>query len=410
MTSALPYFMLPISKMMIALNQNLVKVETSKVFTPLERQVLAMIHSTIYDKAESFYAKNIQNPNTALGAFCSNGTIANITCLWVALNNLFPKKKGGFEGLAEEGLFSAITEYGYNGIAILVSKKEVTILYKKQPIYSALERKNLIAIETDNDNRIKVDVLKKTVKELKEKNIAIAAMVGIAGTTETGTIDPLEEMASIAKEENIFFHVDAAWGGPTLFSNKYKYLLKGIEQADSVTFDAHKQMYVPMGAAMAIFKSEKSLHNIEHHANYIIRKGSHDLGRRTLEGSRPGMALLVYSGLKIISRSGYELLINLGIEKAKTFAQIIKEQDDFELISEPELNILTYRYIPADVKKVIDTSSDEDKYKINEFINKLTVSIQKDQRDAGHSFVSRTALTPKKYNNQTINVFRVVFS
>ena len=89
------------------------------------------------------------------------------------------------------------------------------------------------------------------------------------------------------------------------------------------------------------------------------------------------MALLVYSGLKIISRSGYELLINLGIEKAKTFAQIIKEQDDFELISEPELNILTYRYIPADVKKVIDTSSDEDKYKINEFINKLTVSIQK---------------------------------
>ena len=76
-------------------------------------------------------------------------------------------------------------------------------------------------------------------------------------------------------------------------------------------------------AGSAIFKSEKSLHTIEHHANYIIRKGSHELGRRTLEGSRPGMALLVYSGLKIISKSGYELLINLGIEKAKTFASIL---------------------------------------------------------------------------------------
>ena len=108
------------------------------------------------------------------------------------------------------------------------------------------------------------------------------------------------------------------------------------------------------------------------------------------------MALLVYSGLKIISRTGYELLINLGIEKAKTFADIIKEQDDFELISDPELNILTYRYIPKDVRTVLDSSDQEATYKINEFINKLTVSIQKEQRDAGSSFVSRTSLEPKK--------------
>ena len=107
------------------------------------------------------------------------------------------------------------------------------------------------------------------------------------------------------------------------------------------------------------------------------------------------MALLVYSGLKIISRSGYELLINLGIEKAKTFAEIIEDQKDFELISEPELNILTYRYIPEDVKTILDSSNEEDTYKINEFINKLTVSIQKEQRDAGSSFVSRTSLEPK---------------
>ena len=205
MTSALPYFMLPISKMMIALNQNLVKVETSKVFTPLERQVLAMIHRTIYDKSDDFYDANIQNPNTALGAFCSNGTIANITSLWVALNNLFQRKKG-FDGLAEEGLISAVSEYGYKGVVVLVSKRGHYSLQKSANILG-LGKKNLIAIDTGSDNRIKIDALEDKIKELRTKNIAIAAIVGIAGTTETGSIDPLNKLADIAEREKISFHL-----------------------------------------------------------------------------------------------------------------------------------------------------------------------------------------------------------
>ena len=75
------------------------------------------------------------------------------------------------------------------------------------------------------------------------------AICGVAGTTETGNVDPLDAMADIAREFGAHFHVDAAWGGPTLFSRTYKHLLRGIEKADSVTFDAHKQLYVPMGVA-----------------------------------------------------------------------------------------------------------------------------------------------------------------
>ena len=103
MTSALPYFMLPISKMMIALNQNLVKVETSKVFTPLERQVLAMIHRTIYDKSDDFYDANIQNPNTALWRFLLQRHHSQHHKLMGCIKQPFPKKKG-FDGLAEEGV------------------------------------------------------------------------------------------------------------------------------------------------------------------------------------------------------------------------------------------------------------------------------------------------------------------
>ena len=79
MASALPYFMLPLTRIMTALNQNLVKVETSKAFTPLERQVIGMIHHLIYGQDGEFYAKWMHDRSHAIGSFCSGGTIANLT-------------------------------------------------------------------------------------------------------------------------------------------------------------------------------------------------------------------------------------------------------------------------------------------------------------------------------------------
>ena len=122
MTSALPYFLMPLSKIMIALNQNLVKIETSKAFTPLERQVLGMLHRLVYNQNDDFYTKWMHSAQHSLGAFCSGGTIANITALWVARNNAL-KAQGEFQGVEKEGLFSAMQHYGYQGLAILVSER-----------------------------------------------------------------------------------------------------------------------------------------------------------------------------------------------------------------------------------------------------------------------------------------------
>ena len=91
MTSALPYFMLPLSRIMIALNQNLVKTETAKSFTPLERQVLGMLHHLVYQCDNDFYSHSMHASRRALGSFCSGGTIANITALWVARNQAFSR-------------------------------------------------------------------------------------------------------------------------------------------------------------------------------------------------------------------------------------------------------------------------------------------------------------------------------
>ncbi len=408
MTSALPYFMLPLSRIMTALNQNLVKVETSKSFTPLERQVLAMLHRLVYREGDSFYDRWIHDSRNALGAFCSGGTIANVTALWVARNRLFAPS-GTFRGIGQEGLVRSLRRLGCDGIALLVSKRGHYSLGKAADLLG-IGRDHLVMVDTDANNRIDLGRLKEECRRLQGENIRPLALIGIAGTTETGTVDPLEAMADLALEIGCHFHVDAAWGGPTLFSERYSHLLRGIERADSVTIDAHKQLYVPMGAGMVVFKDPTAVSAIEHHAAYILRHGSKDLGSHTLEGSRPGKAMLVHAGLSIIGRKGYELLIDLGIERARTFARMIEKHPDFELTSTPELNILTYRYCPPAVRQKLSAATADQRACINEVLDQVNQMLQKAQREAGKTFVSRTRLSSSAYGGQLITVLRVVLA
>ncbi len=408
MTSALPYFMLPLARLMTALNQNLVKVETSKAFTPMERQVLAMLHRLVYRSDAEFYPQWVHNSQHALGAFCSGGTIANITALWVARNQLFAPD-GDFKGIAAEGLHRSLQHLKTDGLAVLVSRRGHYSLGKAADLLG-IGRDNLIRIDTDADNRIDLELLQQELQRLKSCNIRPLAIVGIAGTTETGNVDPLNALADIAAEHNCHFHVDAAWGGPTLFSENYAPLLSGIERADSVTLDAHKQLYVPMGAGMVVFKDPTALSAIEHHAAYILRLGSKDLGSHTLEGSRPGMAMLVHAGLSIIGRKGYEILIDMGIERTRHFADQLRGHEYFELTSEPELNILTYRYAPQSVRRLMGNMNLEQKCQANLLLDQINRLIQKDQREAGKTFVSRTRLRSKDYGTKVITVLRVVLA
>ena len=408
MTSALPYFMLPLSKIMIALNQNLVKTETSKAFTPMERQVLGMIHRLVYEQDGAFYRKWMHDPRYALGAMCSGGTVANLTALWVARNNAFPAE-GSFRGIHQQGLFRALRYYGCEGAAILVSRRGHYSLRKAADVLG-LGRDFLVPVDTDDDNRINTDALREKCLELHRQKIRVMAICGIAGTTETGNVDPLDAMADIAREFSAHFHVDAAWGGPTLFSRSHRHLLRGIEKADSVTFDAHKQLYVPMGAGLVVFRDPGLASAVEHHAQYIIRKGSRDLGSTTLEGSRPGMSMLIQSGLRILAREGYEILIDQGIDKAATFAEMINTETDFELITKPELNILTYRYCPEKVQQALTIADSLQAERLNTCLNRITKFIQKTQRERGKAFVSRTRLEPARYFHHPCIVFRVVLA
>lgn len=408
MTSALPQFLFPLAKLQTVLNQNVVKIETSGSFTPMERQVLAMLHHLIYAMPSDFYTQWSHNDQGALGVFCSGGTVANITALWSARNTGFAPSKD-FKGVHQVGMAEAVRQSGYTGVAVLVSERGHYSLGKAVDVLG-LGRESLISVAVDEENRMDIDELAEKCKTLSDKGIKILCIVGIAGSTETGSIDPLGQIAALARQYNAHFHVDAAWGGATLMSARGKALMTGVEFADSVTIDAHKQLYAPMGAGMVLFKNPELLNSIEHHANYILRRGSKDLGRHSLEGSRPGIAMLVHACLHIIGRQGYEALINHSLDLARKFAKTIQDHPEFELISEPQLCILTYRYVPSVLQHKMADAPAACLQEINKHLNDLTIDIQTNQREKGISFVSRTELKPARYQHQAIIVFRVVLA
>lgn len=391
MTSAIPFFMVHLKTIVAALNQNVVKLETSKVVSIIEKQVLAKIHRLIYNETDEFYDTHVQNTGTTLGAFVEGGTAANLTALWVARNTaLSPRNR--FSGVEKEGLPAAYAEYGIQNSVILVSRRGHYSLRKAGGVLG-IGNQNIIPINVDEHQKIDLNCLQQTIRDIRKKgNIKILAIIGIAGATETGSVDPLHELGEICRENNIHFHVDAAWGGPVLMSDKYRHYLDGIKLADSVTIDGHKQFYMTMGCGMVYFKDPQKMDAIAYHANYVNRPGSVDLGIKSLAGSREAASLILDSALKIMGTNGYALLLEHGVETAKAFAAEIQRRDHFELVTPPTLNILTYRVCPANMQKALATGNAEQKKTINKKLNAINRTVQRIQREAGLSFVSRTTL------------------
>ncbi len=386
MTSALPCFVRPLAKLMTAMNQNVVKIETAKAFSPYERQALAMIHRLIYNFSDEFYSEHVQNSQSTLGILVSGGTAANIIALWCARNKSLGAKNS-FPGVEKAGLAAALDYYGYQG-SVIIGSELMHYSFEKAADLLGIGTHGLIKIPTNGNNQVDLSALRQAVADCQSKNLHIIAIAGVAGTTDSGNIDSLLDIADIAAAANVHFHVDAAWGGPLIFSEQHRQKLFGIERADSVTIDGHKQLYLPMGIGMVFMREPHLALSIEKNASYTMRKGSFDLGKRALEGSRPGMALFLHAGLHLIGLKGYEFLIDAGIEKTQYMADCINSMPEFELLSEPDINLLLYRYIPQSLREVaVKKQLTESE---NQQINIFNERLQKSQRQAGRSFISRT--------------------
>ena len=422
MISAIPYFMILLEMIIAALNQNQVKIETAKASSFVERELIAWLHKLVFKRKERFYKKNIQNPKVALGNVTADGTIANLTALLVAREKAFPPD-GDFPGVRVTGMEGALKYYGYSrGVVIVSTRGHYSI--KKAANILGIGEENVVLIPVDERNKIDIKKLRRKVRLLSEgkksKRAKVIAIIGIAGTTETGNIDDLKALGEIAREVGAHFHVDACWGGAALLVDEYKPFFRGIERADSVTIDAHKLFYCPMTMGIVLFRNEKDLNHIKYTSQYVIRRNSVDAGRFTIEGSRPFSCLKPWAALKIIGKDGYKLLFTQAKKSTDFLKNILENCGNFEVLNSPELFIVIYRFVPQEVqddikafleftgKKKKDKEIEHKLRKINCLINALNVKLHKELRRDDTTFVSRTRLESTKYKPYNIVVLRAV--
>jgi len=204
----------------------------------------------------------------------------------------------------------------------------------------------------DDQFKIKTGLLEPYFKAATEKGYSVIAIVGSACSTATGSYDDLEALGHFAQVHNIWFHVDGAHGGAVIFSDKYKHLLKGIEQADSVVIDFHKMLMTPSLTTALIFKrASDSYQTFQQQANYLWNDSAthewYNSSKRTFECTKLMMSIKVFTIMKVYGLRIFEENVNQLYDLGRAFAELIKADNAFELAIEPETNIVNFRYVDA---------------------------------------------------------------
>lgn len=403
MTSQLPSFVPEISKLIAKMNQNLVKVETSNILTKLERQVLYTFHKLFFNLSEVHYGSDIHNENSVYGTITSSGSIANITSMFYARNRKLIEHGITIDQVKKLGFYKCLNLLGYKD-AVIVGTRLMHYSFKKAANLLGIGEDGILYVDTDMNNRMCLNDLDTKLAQCEKDKVFVIALVGIAGATETGTIDPLKQLRVVSNQYNAHFHVDAAWGGGFIFSDEHKHKLDGIDACDSLTFCAHKLLYSAQGASMCLFRDTYDADCYSTTASYQSLPGSLDLGQYSIEGSRAANSLLIHSLLRIVGKDGYSYLINKSMNNTDYLRELIGSNSRFQLLESSDLNITNFRYIP---KRYVDKAlSDSDNLEINIINEQIQQSIFK----STDCFVSKTTLFERNLSSIPVTVFRVVIS
>ena len=185
-------------------------------------------------------------PPKASGHFSSGGSEANYTALICALTNCNAE-------------FGATGSRAFQGPPVFYVSRESHLAWLKIAHQAGIGRSAVRLVATDGCGRMDPHALRRALDDDRERGCVPIMIAATAGTTNAGMIDPLVECARLSRSANIWYHVDAAWGGALIASDRLRYVLNGIEQADSITIDAHKWFATTMGCGMFITKHPEVL-------------------------------------------------------------------------------------------------------------------------------------------------------
>ena len=181
-------------------------------------------------------------------------------------------------------------------------------------------------------------------------------IIGTAGTTNTGSIDPLKELSAIAKRYQMWFHIDGAYGASILLSPKYKHLLEGAELADSISWDAHKWLYQTYGCAMVLVNDVQHLFHSFHVNPEYLKDIEGDLDHINtwdigMELTRPARGLKLWLTLQILGIDLIGSAIEHGFQLADWAEEAVRELPDWEIVSPSQLAMVNFRFAPKGLSK-----------------------------------------------------------
>lgn len=310
------------------LNNGTAVYEMGPVSTAMERSVIRWFAGRIGFE-----------PGLADGVLTHGGSAGNLTALLAARQQAAPCD------VWEEGLVSA-------GELCLIASDQTHYSVRRSAQIMGLGGRNVAAIPTDDRFRMRPEALAAMLRRLKLEGRKAVAVVASAGSTATGAIDPLDAIADLCTEHGVWMHVDGAHGGAAVVSDRLRDTLQGIERADSVVIDAHKMLLAPALATLVVFRNgRRSFETFSQQAAYIFGSQDpaetwYDLAQRTLECTKRMLGLQVYASLNVLGTDFFAAYVERMVELGRAFGERIAKRPHWELATEPQSNIVCFRYAP----------------------------------------------------------------
>jgi aromatic-L-amino-acid decarboxylase len=362
-----------------AINQNGAAWRNSPSASIVEARALRWLCELIGYGAESF------------GTLTSGGSEANLVGLKCARDHA-----------AREARDKGLRAGRAGGELVVYASEQCHYSFIKCVDILGMGRDNLRKIATDDKFHIRTDLLSEAIERDLREGHTPCCVAGAAGATSTGVVDPLEELADIASEHGVWFHVDAAYGGGLAFSEKHRWRLRGIERADSVTIDPHKWMFVPFACGALLTRDGgrvlRDAFDITPEYLSETRGGGEDVEydffRYGQLGTRRFNALKVWMALKRLGVSGYAEIVERQIELTRYLAARLNELEDFETVGEVETALCCARFVPESVKAAGPEALDD-----------LQRALQQRVERSGEAWLATTVLRGRRALRININSF-----
>jgi L-2,4-diaminobutyrate decarboxylase len=355
------------------LNNSVAVYEMAQAGTQVERQVIRWLCASVGWAQDSD------------GVLTSGGSLGNLTALLAARNH-------ATQGSAwQQGLHRGPP------LALLVSDQAHYSLARAAGVLG-LGQESVVAIPTDSRFRADVSALADRYRRTVQEGKKVIAIVASAGTTATGSFDPLREMGEFCREKGVWFHIDGAHGASALFSEKYRGLTEGIELASSLVWDMHKMLFAPSLITAVLFRHREHSYNaFSQEASYLFARrkeeADFDIALRTLECTKRTLGIKLWLTLRIHGAKTIGEMVTKTFDLAREFAALLKAQPDFELATEPASNVLCFRHVPAALKALKNASERLDAHQLQ--LRKKVVA-------SGKYFLVQTVLRNTVYLRTTL--------